>query len=139
MAPVRGQDGTNVSHKVKWENVRLGQQIGYAIKASFPDELDLFIPHDHEELVEALQKCGSDTVETILAAMRLIAANRDIGICYAGHGISLGMAGEILAREAVDKSTLIIEEYNAAAIEAISNLINEARQKDEKLQKERPD
>ena len=96
-APVRGKDGDGVSDEVKAENVKRGMAIGRLIRRAFPD-LDLYIPHEHEEVIHELWRNGI-AGETIVKATTAIALKKDFGIFYTGHGISDGMAKEMEAME----------------------------------------
>ena len=96
-APVRGKDGENVSDEVKAENVKRGIRIGQLIRQIFPD-LDLYIPHEHEEVIHELWRNGIAGDE-IVKATTSIALKKDFGIFYTGHGTSEGMAKEMKAME----------------------------------------
>ena len=124
MAPVRGPDGDKVSYEVKWENIRRARRIAYAIRKDFP-ELDLFIPHDHEIVIEAAQQYGA-TSQDILSWCCFIAAQREIGIRYEGHGVSAGMYLETTAMKRESKKICGIEAYPEAK-ETIAMALNDLR------------
>jgi hypothetical protein len=92
-APVRGKDGDKVDPQVKLDNVAVGIAIGQAIAEAFP-RLDLFIPHEHEEIIDVLWRNGVPS-QKIIDACREIFGSRKLGIFYTGNGISDGMFQEI--------------------------------------------
>ena len=126
MAPVRGKLGDDVDPAEKWENVEKGIAIGRKIRALFPCSLDLFIPHEHEELVEAFIKNGMVS-EEVLAACCDIALSKDFAIVYDADGISSGMQREIDAMSAAGKTIVYIDDVDEEAREEIALVVNELR------------
>ena len=104
MAPVRDPD-----YQVKWDNILFAREIGHAIQDDFP-QIELFIPHDHETVIEAAMQYGA-TDEDILRWCCFIAARQEIGIRYEGHSITEGMALETQAMRTEDKVVIGIESY----------------------------
>jgi hypothetical protein len=124
MAPVRGIEGNDVSRSVKWANIQMALEIADWLKRKFPD-VDWYIPHYHEEFIEALQKQGV-TSETVVAAFCDIAASKDIAILYDGNGVSNGMISERRARAKTGKCTTSIDTTDDIAREQIAMVILKA-------------
>lgn len=124
-APVRGHDGNNVRHEVKWENIDRALQVAYWLETRFP-EVDWFVPHRSERLVEELISDGV-TTETVLAAFARVAGTRDICVFYDWQGFSEGMCLEREAVVAYDKSTVVIEEAGEDAEVDIALTIQEVK------------
>ena len=120
-AAVRGKDGDNVSQEKKWANIRVALQIGFEIRRKFPD-LVLYIPHEHEELVELLLDEGV-TTETLLRAMSRLAAKKDILFVYTGNGTGGGMRQEIDAVEEAGKEMVFFPELNEKKEEEMAKAI----------------
>ena len=59
----------------------------------FNGKLDLYIPHEHEEVIHELWRNGVKGKEIVKATSN-IAIKKDMGIFYTGHGLSDGMARE---------------------------------------------
>lgn len=110
MAPVRGRAGDSVSAEKKASNVEKGKQIGQTIRGDFPC-LDIYIPHEHEDIVDAMWRNGVPS-EDIVKASCDVALSRDFGIAYIGDGISKGMGAEIDAMMKADKIVITFVEYD---------------------------
>jgi len=123
MAPVRGKDGESVSAEVKAANVKKGVEIGLAIRRNFP-EIDVYIPHEHEEIIDILWHNGVSG-DRIVAASCEIAVKRDIGLMYTGNGISKGMADEYDAMSLAGKPVVAFSAYDEATRKNISEMVHE--------------
>ena len=126
-APVRGKEGNRVTHKVKWDNVNKAIALGLKIRARFP-QLDLFIPHEHEVIVEALQRRGLSSDDVISACCDIV-KTKDLIIVYRGNWISGGMGTEIGTAILCDKTIIDIDGWNGEAELAIAKAINEIEDK----------
>lgn len=126
VAPVRGkpteEEAALVSREEKWENINTAKQIGWEIRRRFPD-LDLRIPHEDEEFIEALLAEGVRT-ETLLRAMARVAASKDISLVYTGKIISSGMHLEIDAVEEAGKEMVFFPELTEKKEEEIAVAIH---------------
>ena len=125
IAPVRGRpteaEACLVSQEEKWGNINRAKQIGWEIRRRFPD-LELYVPHEHEEFVEALSEEGVTTT-ILLWAMSRLAAKRDISFVYVGGGISSGMRQEIDAVEEAGKEMVFFPELNEKKEEEMATAI----------------
>jgi len=92
-APVRGHNGDSVPDQEKLANVRAGVIIGDTIRKAFPS-LEVFVPHEHEEIIDCLWKKGVSS-EQILDACCEVVEKRDLVIVYDAKGITKGMAREV--------------------------------------------
>lgn len=125
MAPVRGHLGDAVSPEEKWANVQKGVEIGRAIRRHFP-EIDLFIPHEHEEIIDELWRQGLAS-DGIINATCTVAKRKDFSICYDGDGISGGMGREIDEVSRIGKPIVYIDQISDETEEAIAYMLNEIR------------
>ena len=123
MAPVRGRAGEDVDAETKAANVAKGVEVGRTIRGWF-DELDLYIPHENEEVIDILWQSGI-AGEEIVAAYSVLAARRKLGIVYTGNGISVGMATEIAAM--TDSVIVYVEDLSDATREKITKAIWEVK------------
>ena len=110
IAPVRGADGEDVSADVKLANVRFGIELGRSIRLAIPS-LDLFIPHEHEEIIDMMWRQGLSS-DIILDACCEIAASKDIGLLYDGHLISDGMQREWDRRSMAGMETIVFDSFD---------------------------
>ncbi len=120
-APVRGKDGDKVKPEVKWDNVKRAIVLGRKIRERFP-ELELFIPHEHEVIIDTLQQHGLNSDDIIEACCDIVSM-KDLIIVYCGDGISAGMNREIDA--ACLESTVYIDSWNEEAELEIAKGITE--------------
>ena len=120
---VRGHDGDNVSPEVKDANVREGMAIGLAIRKAFP-ELDLFIPHEHEVVVDKLWRLGFLSSSQIIKACCALVEEMDLLIVYTGRGISDGMQQEVEAARAKGVIVVCFDRWDDQAREDIANAID---------------
>ncbi len=120
-APVRGRNGDDVLPEVKRANENIGIALGQTVALAF-SELDLFIPHEHEVVIDALWRRGLAT-NAILDACCDIIEERQVLIAYIGNGISGGMAREI--KHAENKGIPVIKfvEWDNSAKECICRTI----------------
>ena len=106
MAPVRGIGGDNVSDEEKQDNVDKAIAVGKAIRQAIP-ELDLYVPHEHEEIIDQIWKdwlTGDQIVQSCIP----LAVKRDIGIHWTGNGWSGGVDKERKARDEAGKLNIEI-------------------------------
>ncbi len=127
IAPVRGKLGDTVDPKEKLDNVRVGIQLGYAIRQAFPS-LDLFCPHEHETVIDKLWKNGLASSDIITATSQ-IAAEKDFCLVYNGNGISAGMAREIDVVTEAGKPIVYFDLFNEEAREEIAKVMSELKGK----------
>ena len=121
MAPVRGKDGDDVEHKVKWDNIRIALEVAEWLRRKFPT-VKWYVPHRNECFVEALIEVGISTGD-IVFAFSIVAANCDFGVVFDGNGISNGMQTEITEMTLAQKPIVCIPETNEAAREQIAQVI----------------
>lgn len=124
MAPCRGRLGDAVSPEEKWANVQKAIRIGFSIRRAFPS-LDLFVPHEHEIVIDQLWRNGLSSFDVITATAQ-IAATKDFSLAYDGDGISDGMIREIdvvsKANKPIVYFDLFDEEAKKEIAKAMSNL-----------------
>ncbi len=123
MAPVRGANGDESTAEERAANIEKAQMVARSIERRFPD-LDLYVPHDHEEIIEELWLHGEVASEDIVWAFCQLAVKRDFGIWY-DHVYSGGCREEQVAMEASDKSVARFSEWGDSAGEAIAATIAE--------------
>ncbi len=117
MAPVRGKDGDTVDAAMKLQNVQKAIEIGRSIRGSIAS-LDLFIPHEHEEIIDMLWRQGTSSI-AILDACCAVAVTKQIGILYDGNGVSGGMEREWAALTEAGIEVVIFDTWNEEAREEI--------------------
>lgn len=124
-APVRGKFGDAIDPKKKWDNVQVAMQLGDSIRRVFPS-LELFIPHEHEIIVDRLLRNGLSSDDVITATAQ-IAADRDFMIVYNGDGISEGMMREMSAVYKAGKPIVYFDLFNEEAREEIAKMMSKIK------------
>ena len=120
-APVRGRLGDAVDSKVKWDNVQKAIRIGWTIRQAFPS-LELFIPHEHEIVIDQLWRNGLPSHDIITATAQ-IAVTKDFAIVYDGDGITEGMTREIDTLTGAGKKIIYFDNLNEETREEIAEVI----------------
>lgn len=118
MAPCRGRDGDNVLPEVKWANVQKAIEIGSALRNAFPC-LDLFVPHEHEVVIDQLWRDGLSS-DKIIDATSKIAQSKEISFCFDGDGASEGMAREIDTVTEIGKPVVYFAQLDDETMEKIA-------------------
>jgi len=126
-APVRGQAGELVGTKEKQENVDFGLGLGITLQLAFPESLDLYIPHEHEEIIDELWRNGVPG-DAIVAACCQIIKTKQLLIVFTGHGISSGMQEEIRAAEELGLVIFRFAEWGEQAKECLARIIAKIRE-----------
>lgn len=111
IAPVRGPLGDNCDPAVKQDNVDKGIRIGRKIRAMFPYSLNLYIPHEHEEVIDRLWRNGLPS-DKILDALCEIATSKDFAIVYDACGVWGGMQREVDHLSSIGKDIVYIDDVN---------------------------
>ena len=126
MSPCRGRDGDDVLPEVKWANVQKAIEVGNALRVAFPC-LDLFVPHEHEEVIDQLWQLGLSG-DKITDATAQIAARKDISFSFEGNGVSAGMEKETKAVHDVGKQVIHFVEIDEELREGVAPILLELRQ-----------
>ena len=121
MAAVRGPDGNACE-----SNLVIGSQVGAWLQSHFP-HVDIWIPHDHEEIIQAAIQDDDIDADRVLAWCCRLAITKDIGIAYTG---TYGRMTEGMQREwdsmAMHGVPLIeFNECNDFSVERIARLLAE--------------
>ncbi len=124
-APVRGKGGDDVDPQTKLENVELGIAIGQSIAEAFPC-LDLYIPHEHEDMIDSLCRNGVSSKQ-ILDACCDILGTKQLLIVYTGNGVSSGMETEIKFAWETDMSIIQFDSWGDHARERIARAMMEVK------------
>jgi len=117
-APVRGKDGDAVDPIIKANNVKEGCILGGVLRRAFPS-LDLYVPHEHEEIVNKLWRNGVSSKQILKASCEIV-VEKDLLLFYTGDGISEGMQKE---RDAAKKAGIPIVEFDRLDEKTITLII----------------
>jgi len=95
-APIRGVKGSSASKKDIHGNIEAGRKIAARISNYFGSMLNMYVPHNQDDLIQILWYGKKITVWDILEGDCQIVAQKDILIAWAPKGvISAGMLREI--------------------------------------------
>ena len=128
MAHYRGPQGDDATDADKRINIATAVQVAHAIKAKFPRNLDLFIPHENQDLIHYMWKAGIITSDHILEACCAMAIGCDFGICYGS--ISVGMRLEAEAMHAAGLEVVMVDEFGEQKAEEIAGMISQIQNKE---------
>ena len=82
LAAYRGIQGDDATEDEISANIERALEVGYAIKQSFPDVLDLYIPHLNQEIAFGLWQDGLVTSDDIVRQCCKIIKARQLAIVY---------------------------------------------------------
>jgi len=122
-APVRGLLGDAVDPQAKAENVREGCILGANIRLAFPS-LDLYVPHEHEEIIDGLWHNGVSSKSIVQVSCEIV-IRRDLLLFYTGRGISCGMDAEYDAAEEAGIPIVEFVQWNDWARERIARVMSD--------------
>ncbi len=122
MAPVRGEDGDNVTQKKKWENIEKALAVAEWLEKHFPN-VDWYIPHRNESFIEMLMDTYGVTSNMIIHTFSLLAAQKDFGVAYDADCFSEGMAQEYSAMARARKPLMCFASTSDTAKQQISMII----------------
>lgn len=105
-APIRGEKGNYATRAEIRKNIKAGKEMAAKVKACFGSLLNLYVPHDQDDLIQILWFDGKVTATDILDGDCKIVAKRDILIVWTPKGVmGGGMKREI--EEAKKRKKLI--------------------------------
>lgn len=124
-APVRGELGDAVNDEDKLRNVIRARDEAAKFRVLF-QELDIFCPHDHEDIIHVLWRAGKLATKDILwGCCQIIAPKR---LVILRKPITEGMQIEWdFALRHSPKTFVVIDGYDGLAIKSISGAIQEVR------------
>ncbi|MHA1590942.1 MAG: hypothetical protein ACTSUP_00395 [Candidatus Heimdallarchaeaceae archaeon] len=124
-APIRGTKGDEVSQEEMDENISIGKRIGLQLKTFFGTALDLYVPHEQDEVLQILLRNNKVSTLDVLEADCEIVEKRDILFVLDKGETSEGMWKEICAAKRAGISIIFFKRINDKLITKIYNEINE--------------
>lgn len=99
-ASIRGEKGSNATPTEINQNIKTGKKTASKICRFFGGLLDMYVPHNQDELIQILWRAGKLTIWDILDGDCQLVAERDIFLAWAPKGfMSAGMIKEKKAAE----------------------------------------
>jgi len=112
-APIRGEKGSNASQRDIDRNIVLGKKLGAHLRRYFGELLDLYVPHDQDDLIQIFWRDGKLTAWDIVEGDCKIVEKRDLLLVWTPSGfISSGMKREIKTAEKSNIPIIEFEEFN---------------------------
>lgn len=106
-ASIRGRKGSKAAKRDIQRNIEAGKKVAAQIRKFFGSMLEIYCPHDQDELIQILWRDGKISVHDILDGDCKIVSQKDILLVWAPKGfVSSGMAKEV--KEAEEKRIPII-------------------------------
>jgi len=122
---IRGEKGSDASQKEIDENIRAGKKMGAQLREYFGKLLNLYVPHDQDDLVQILWRSGRITVWDILDGDCKLVQERDLLLVWKNKGyFSTGMKREIRAAQEKNIPIIEFEEFNNDIVQKIFKEIN---------------
>jgi len=125
-ARVRGANRDAVTPDVKAKNVEEGLAMARTIQAEFPS-IKLYIPHDHETMIDILWRWDYLSSGDIIEASCEIINRCQLLIVWTGRGISGGMAQEMAYARQNHIPVFEFEEWNDYAKERLARTLSDIR------------
>jgi len=130
-APIRGEKGSNASQKEMDENIKSAKKMALRVKEYFGTLLDMYVPHDQDELIQILWHSKKISVWDILEGDCKIVAQRSILLVWARDGFfSTGMGREMKTAEENGVPIIQFDEFNDEVVCKILTEINKVVFKD---------
>lgn len=121
-ASIRGRKGSKATKREISRNIEAGKKVAAQIRDFFGSMLDIYCPHDQDELVQILWNSKKITVWDILDGDCQIVSKKQILLVWAPKGfISSGMAKEV--KTAKEKGIPIIQ-FERFDDETASDILN---------------
>ncbi|MHA1883052.1 MAG: hypothetical protein ACTSUO_08410 [Candidatus Thorarchaeota archaeon] len=134
-APIRGKGGSNARRGDIRKNIAAGKKMAAKIKRIFGTLLNLYVPHDQDDLIQILWFAGKVTAKDILEGDCKIVSKKDMLIAWLPDGwLGGGCAQEVKTAERCGIPIIIFEELNDEVVLKIFNTIHEIVQKKTKKQ-----
>lgn len=111
-ASIRGEKGSNASKRDIRRNIEVGKKVAAKISNYFGSMLNMYVPHNQDDLIQILWYAGKISVWDILDGDCKIVAEKELLIAYAPKDfLSTGMQREIKAAEEIKIPVVIFEEF----------------------------
>jgi len=129
-APIRGKKGSNARRGEIRKNIVAGKKMAAKIRRIFGSLLDLYVPHDQDDLIQILWYAGKLTAKDILEGDCKIVSKKDLIIVWLPDGwLGGGCAQEVKTAEECGIPIIIFEELDDDVVLRIFNTIYELVQK----------
>jgi len=134
-APIRGKRGSNARRGEIRKNIAAGRKMASKIRKIFGTLLNLYVPHDQDDLIQILWYAGKLTAKDILEGDCKIVSKKDLFIVWSPEGwLSGGCAQELKTAEECGIPIIRFEELNDEVVLKIFNTIHKIVQEKVKEQ-----
>lgn len=124
-ACIRGRKGNKATFEEMQINLETGISVGRQIQSIFGEILDLYVPHEHDELIQVLMKNKKLDGETVVGGDLEILDKRDVILVYAPEGyFSQGMQDEVDFAKRKGMPIYVFEEISNRTILDVLDFIN---------------
>jgi len=132
-ASIRGKKGSKATKRNILRNIEAGKKVAAQIRKFFGSMLEIYCPHDQDELIQILWNNRKISVWDILEGDCEIVSKKQILLVWAPKGfISNGMAKEVKTAKEKNISIVEFEQFDDRTALAILRIIFQAFEKEKK-------
>jgi hypothetical protein len=123
---IRGKEGDGVSQETIDKNIEAAKEMGVKIRAYFGELLDMYVPHDQDDVIQILWRGGKVTATDVLDADVKVLLAKDLLFVWEGEGgfVSGGMRREIDEAEKAGKPILRFRHFDERTAQKMLGLIH---------------
>jgi len=123
-ASIRGKKGSKATKRDIRRNIEAGKKAAAQIRSFFGSMLEIYCPHDQDELIQILWHNRKVTIWDILDGDCEIVSKKQILLVWAPKGfISNGMAEEVKTAEVLNIPIVMFERFDDATALIVLKLI----------------
>lgn len=112
-APIRGKKGSKASKETLWKNIEAGKRVAAQIRKFFGSMLEIYCPHDQDDLIQILWWSKKITIKDILEGDCEIVSKKDILIAWLPEGKIYGGSKKEIARAREEGIPVVLfKEFN---------------------------
>lgn len=125
-ASIRGREGSKASQDTINRNIEMGKKIAGKMQRFFGTLLNMYVPHNQDELIQILWRSKKINVWDILKGDCEIVAARDLLFVFAEDGfISTGMQREIDEATKQKIPTMVFERFDMETAKRMLIMVHE--------------
>ena len=123
-ASIRGREGSKASQDTINRNIEMGKKVAGKMQRFFGTLLNMYVPHNQDELIQILWHSKKINVWDILKGDCEIVAARDLLFVFAEDGfLSTGMIREMDEAKKTNIPTLVFEHFDMETAKKMLTMI----------------